>query len=38
MQMQEEMKRKELERLKAAGKPIHTLEGANAYGLEYYPS
>ncbi|OAL19298.1 hypothetical protein AYO22_09842 [Fonsecaea multimorphosa] len=38
MQMQEEMKRNELERLKKAGKPIHTLEGATEYGLEYYPS
>ncbi|KAH0842651.1 hypothetical protein FOPE_07461 [Fonsecaea pedrosoi] len=38
LQMQEEMKRQELERLKKAGKPIHTLEGSSEYGLEYYPS
>jgi len=36
--MQEEMKKKELERLQLAGKPVHTLEGASEYGLEYYPS
>ncbi|EXJ64870.1 hypothetical protein A1O7_01209 [Cladophialophora yegresii CBS 114405] len=38
IQMQEEMKKKELERLKIAGIPIHTLEGLSEYKLDYYPS
>jgi len=38
IEMQEEMKKKELERLKIAGIPIHSLEGANEYKLDYYPS
>jgi hypothetical protein len=37
-QMQEEMKKKELERLKIAGIPIHTLEASSEYTLDYYPS
>jgi hypothetical protein len=36
-QMQEEMKRKEIERLKAANMPIHQLPIVD-YGLDYYPS
>jgi hypothetical protein len=36
-QMQEEMKQKELERLKAANMPIHQLPIVD-YGLDYYPS
>jgi hypothetical protein len=32
------MKQKEMERLKAAGVPIHTLEGSREYKLDYYPS
>jgi hypothetical protein len=36
--MQEEMKKKELERLKIAGIPIHTLEASSEYKLDYYPS
>lgn len=33
--MQEEMKRKELERLKARGVPVTDLEGARALVQEY---
>jgi hypothetical protein len=37
-QMQEEMKKKELERLKIAGIPIHDFEVSKEWKMDYYPS